>query len=79
MVGERTVMQEALFYKFSLEHHIPSDHLLCSIDRFVDLSGSHVITIRDDSYRLREKRRAGMLKGSPAAATSSAGNWVMTA
>jgi len=39
MMGERTVMQEALFYEFSLERHVPSDHLLRSIDRFVDLSG----------------------------------------
>ena len=37
MMGERTVMQEALFYSFSLEDHVPSDHLLRSIDRFVDL------------------------------------------
>ena len=40
MMGERTVMQEALFYEFSLERHVPADHLLRSIDRFVDLSGS---------------------------------------
>jgi transposase len=39
MMGERTVMQEALFYEFSLERHVPADHLLRSIDRFVDLSG----------------------------------------
>ena len=39
MMGERTVMQEALFYEFNLEQHVPSDHLLRSIDRFVDLSG----------------------------------------
>jgi len=39
MMGERTVLQEALFYGFSLERHVPSDHLLRSIDRFVDLSG----------------------------------------
>lgn len=38
MMGERTVMQEALFYGFSLEQHIPSDHMLRSIDRFVDLT-----------------------------------------
>ncbi len=38
MMGERTVMQEALFYDFSLERHVPADHLLRSIDRFVDLS-----------------------------------------
>src|SRR5438270_8799477 len=39
MMGERTVAQEALFYEFSLERHVPADHLLRSIDRFVDLSG----------------------------------------
>jgi hypothetical protein len=37
-VGGRRVMQEALFYGFSLERHVPSDHLLRKIDRFVDLS-----------------------------------------
>jgi transposase len=39
MMGERTTAQAALFYEFSLEHHVPSDHLLRAIDRFVDLSG----------------------------------------
>ena len=39
MMGERTVAQEALFYGFNLERHVPADHLLRSIDRFVDLSG----------------------------------------
>src|SRR6202789_778469 len=39
MMGERTVAQEALFYEFSIERHVPFDHLLRSIDRFVDLSG----------------------------------------
>ena len=34
MMGERTVMQEALFYAFSIERHVPADHLLRSIDRF---------------------------------------------
>lgn len=38
MMGERAVIQEALFYEFSIERHVPSDHLLRSIDRFVDLS-----------------------------------------
>ncbi len=38
MMGERTVMQEALFYENSIERHVPMDHLLRSIDRFVDLS-----------------------------------------
>lgn len=39
MMGERRVMQEELFYGFSLERHVPADHLLRAIDRFVDLSG----------------------------------------
>ncbi len=39
MMGERTVMQESLFYSFSIEDHVPGDHLLRSIDRFVDLDG----------------------------------------
>lgn len=39
MMGERTVMQEALFYSFRIEDHVPADHLLRSIDRFVDLTG----------------------------------------
>ena len=39
MMGERTVMQEALFVGFSIERHVPGDHLLRKIDRFVDLSG----------------------------------------
>ncbi|WP_285840192.1 hypothetical protein [Sphingopyxis alaskensis] len=31
MMGERTVMQEALFYSFSIENHVPADHLLVSV------------------------------------------------
>ncbi len=30
MMGERQVRQEALFYGFSLEEHVPADHLLRS-------------------------------------------------
>ena len=37
MMGHRQVEQAALFYGFSLEKHVPADHLLRSIDRFVDL------------------------------------------
>jgi transposase len=39
MMGERRVDQGALFYEFSLERHVPQDHLLRAIDRFVDLGG----------------------------------------
>jgi len=39
VMGERMVAQEALFYSFNLKRHVPADHLLRSIDPFVDLSG----------------------------------------
>jgi transposase len=38
MMGERLVMQDCLFYEFRLEEHVPADHQLRLIDRFVDLS-----------------------------------------
>jgi transposase len=37
MMGERQVDQGALFYEFSLDRHVPADHMLRAIDRFVDL------------------------------------------
>lgn len=37
-MGNRQTLQGALFYKFSLDDHVPRDHLLRSIDRFVDLA-----------------------------------------
>jgi transposase len=39
MMGARRVVQGTLFYEFSLEEHVPADHLLRSIDRFIDLEG----------------------------------------
>ncbi|MEH6836829.1 hypothetical protein [Falsihalocynthiibacter arcticus] len=42
MMGPMQEEQAALFYEFSLEDHVPQDHLLRSIDRFVDLSSSRV-------------------------------------
>lgn len=38
MLGPRQEAQAALFYEFSLEDHVPQDHLVRSIDRFVDLT-----------------------------------------
>lgn len=37
MMGHRQVEQAAFLYEFSLERHVPTDHLLRSIDRFVEL------------------------------------------
>ena len=36
MMGQLSAAQNALFYEFSLEHHIPDDHLLRQIDQLLD-------------------------------------------
>ena len=37
MMGRRQVDEATLFYEFSLERHVPADHFLRAIDRFVEL------------------------------------------
>jgi transposase len=37
MMGSRRVAQGALFHEFSIEDHVPPDHLSRAMDRFVDL------------------------------------------
>jgi transposase len=37
MMGKRQVEQGVFFYEFSVEKHVPVDHMLRAIDRFVDL------------------------------------------
>src|ERR1700687_3310898 len=77
MMGERRVMQEALFYGFSLERHVPDNHLLRKIDRFVDLSevrrhlepyysetGRPSIDPADDAYADRRLRLRHSLRAS---------------
>ena len=51
MMGERQVDQAKLFYEFSLERHVPQDHLLRAVDRFVDLERS--------ALKLRHSHRGG--------------------
>ena len=38
MMCPRQEAQAALFYEFSLEDHVPDDHLLRSIDHHLDLA-----------------------------------------
>ena len=38
MMGKQGDVQAALFYEFRLNDHVPKNHLLRSIDRFVDLA-----------------------------------------
>jgi transposase len=37
MMGSQSSGQERLFYSFNLEDHVPSNHLLRGVDRFLDL------------------------------------------
>jgi hypothetical protein len=37
MIGQQSGIQEQLFFCFSLENHIPKDHLLRGINHFLDL------------------------------------------
>jgi transposase len=37
MMGQHSGIQEQLFFCFSLENHIPKDHLLRGINHFLDL------------------------------------------
>jgi transposase len=41
MMGQRSGKQDRLFYSFNLDEHVPADHMLRSIDRFLDLADLH--------------------------------------
>jgi hypothetical protein len=53
MMGERQIDQAALFYEFSLNKHVPADHMLRAVDRFVDLDGvrTHLATFYSSTGR----------------------------
>ena len=38
MMGPRQEAQSAFFYDFSIEDHVPRDHILRTIDGVIDLS-----------------------------------------
>jgi hypothetical protein len=38
MMGRQATGREQLFYTFSMEDHVPDDHLLRGIHQFLDLS-----------------------------------------
>ena len=38
MMGQRSGNQDRLFYSFNLDEHLPADHMLRGIDRFLDLT-----------------------------------------
>jgi hypothetical protein len=58
MMGERTVAHEALFY--SPDRHVPTDHLLRSIDWFVDLS-DNLVSMRPTAFVVHLEQRTNTL------------------
>ncbi len=56
MMGDRQVQQDGLFYEFSLERHVPEQHLLRAIDRFVELDGVWTRTRRHSTARRDDPR-----------------------
>jgi len=50
MMGRLPAAQNALFYEFSLEHHIPDDHLLRQIDQLLDFDAA--VDFPNSSYLL---------------------------
>ena len=57
MMGRQSGDQAPLFYSFNLDQHIPPDHLLRNIDRFLDLSDIHQHLARFYSKLPRRLRR----------------------
>jgi transposase len=41
MMGQCSGKQDRLFYSFNLDDHVPADHMLRSIDRYLDLADLH--------------------------------------
>ena len=41
MMGQKPDGQKRLFYSFNLDDHVPSDHSLRGVDRFLDLGQLH--------------------------------------
>jgi len=67
MMGPRQEAQAELFYEFSLEDHVPQNHLLRSIDRFAELSSIHSYLTDFYSHRhhLIIVKRAPPCPGNP--------------
>ena len=66
MLGPRQEARGAVFYEFSLEDRVPQDHLLRSIDRFVDLGGIRAHLAECDSRTGRPSINPELLISHPA-------------
>ena len=62
MLGPRQGAQGALFYEVSIEDHVPLDHLLRSVDRFVDLGGLRLHLAPFSKNRHRRFRGSNLVR-----------------
>jgi transposase len=64
MMGQLPQQQNALFYEFCLEDHIPEDHLLRQIDQFIDFHQirDHIKSYYSHTGRPSIADRLGRLK-----------------
>src|SRR6478752_4476026 len=61
MMGMQTAPAQ-LFYDFCLDDHVPDDHLLRRIDRFLDLEKVRSLAFRREPIRPKGARKAGRLR-----------------
>ena len=55
-MGQHSGNQDRLFYSFNLDTHVPADHLLRGIDRFLDLGDLRQHLARAaDGERVRQR------------------------
>jgi hypothetical protein len=72
MMGVRKA-EAQLFYEFNLESHVPADHLLREIDRFLDMDGMREklrpstwsIPSARSSWTWRARGRSGRPRSAP--------------
>nr|WP_319414066.1 recombinase family protein [uncultured Cohaesibacter sp.] len=59
MLGPKQVAQAALFYEFSIEDHVPADHLLRKVDHFLGLHLLRIKVERGDVILIKKLDRLG--------------------
>jgi hypothetical protein len=55
--GQSGCNQSRLFYSFNLDDHVPSDHLLRDIDRFLDITDLYVARSIAKTHLYRQSRK----------------------
>lgn len=57
MMGQQAGGQDQFFYSFNLEAHVPANHLLRGVERFLDLNGLLRMLLIGYCFGIRSERR----------------------